>query len=506
MTMNESGLQFNEEDNASFYFSDFCRGFKKYWWVIAIICVVFCVFSVFKCHRSYIPKYRAEVTFTVSTQDRASSINGISAYNFYYDASTASHLSSTFPGILSSKLLQDAVAADLHLSSMPVSLAASSISGSNMFTLRAEGYEPQLTYDVLISTMENYPEIARYVVGNIKFNVIRSPILPTEPYNKPAYFDEIFKSVTYGLILGLILLLCYTVLRTTVRTKKDIRNNLNIKCLGIIPYIILKKNSREGKEPLLINSNLTDDRFPDSIRSLRTILKKMLKDNKKVIAVTSTIADEGKTTVCVNMAMSFALVGKKVLIVDCDMNNPGVLKTLRVNEADLEYSIVTDKYKIAYLEKYKIYVMTLVATGDAKEIVNNDNLTDVFSSVKADYDLVFVDTAPCGTASDAMFVAQAVDGVLYVILQDTVRISKIQDGLDSLISTDSEILGCILNGAQTSIMGYGYYKAYNKYGYYKSYGKYGKYSKYGGKYGKYGKYGSSEEYGYGFRFDDDLDV
>jgi capsular exopolysaccharide synthesis family protein len=346
--------------------------------------------------------------------------------------------------------------------------------------------------------MENYPEIAKYVVGNIKFNVIRSPILPIEPYNDPGYFNEIFKAVTYSLLLGLIFLLVYTVLRTTVRTKKDIRNNLNIKCLGIVPQIILKKNSKDGEEPLLITTNLTDDRFPDSIRSLRILLNKMFKNDKKVIAITSTIAEEGKTTVCVNMALSFALIGKKVLVADFDTNNSGVLKTLRVNEDELKYSIVTDKYKIAYLDKYKIYVMKLISDGDKKEALNNDNLSTIFSSLKVDYDLIFVDTAPCATDSDALFVAQESDGVLYVILQDTVRISKIKEGMDSLNSTDTEILGCVLNGAQTSIMGYGYYKAYNKYGYYKSYGKYGKYSKYGGKYGKYGKYGGAEEYGFSF--------
>ena len=109
MSMNERGLQFNDDDNVSFYVSDFCRGFKKYWYIFAIISVVFCVFSVINCYRSYVPKYKAEVTFTVSTQERASSINGISEYNFYYDASTASHLSATFPGILSSKFLQERI-------------------------------------------------------------------------------------------------------------------------------------------------------------------------------------------------------------------------------------------------------------------------------------------------------------------------------------------------------------------------------------------------------------
>ncbi len=499
MGMNDRGLQFNKEDNISFYFSDFCRGLKKFWWIVVILCVFFSAFNVFRYHKNYTPMYKAETTFTVSTQDKASSINGISAYNFYYDASTAAHLSSTFPYILSSNLLQEAVADDLNLPSLPVSLTASSVPGSNMFTLSVTGQDPQLTYDALISTMKNYPDIAKYVVGNLKFNIITSPIMPTEPYNTPTYSDGIFKGIVYGLIMSLLLLFGYTVLRTTIRTKKDIRANLNIKCLGVIPYIIKKKSNKETGT-LLINSNLSDGRFPDSIRSIRSVVKKALNDDQKVIAVTSTIAQEGKTTVCSNIAISFAAMGKKVLLVDCDLKNPNILRTLRVNEDTLQYSTVTDKYKIAYLDKHKIHVMTFVTDDNINEIVNSGNLTDIFSSLRNDYDLILVDTPPCSVVSDAMFVAQAADGVLYVIMQDTARISKIKGGLESLKSTDSEILGCILNGAQTSVMGYGYYKAYNKYGLYKGYGKYGKY-------GKYSRYGSSYEsgYGYNFHFDDDDD-
>ena len=494
MSTNDKGLQFNKEETVPFYFSDFCRGFKKFWWVIVIVCVLFCAFNVFRYHKSYTPMYKADVTFTVSTQNKVSSINGISAYNFYYDASAASHLSSTFPHILSSNLLQEAVASDLNLTSLPVKLTASSVSGSTMFTLTSVGFDPQLTYDALVSTMENYPDIARYVVGNIKFNIITSPVLPSEPYNKPDYFNEAFKGVTYGLIIGFILLICYAALRTTIRTKKDIRAHLNIKCLGVIPYII-KKNSKKESHPLLINSKLTDGRFPDSIRSIRSVVKKILKDDKKIIAVTSTVAEEGKTIVCANIAMSFAAMDKKVLLVDCDLRRPGVLKTLGVDEDDLQYSTITEKYKIAYLEKHKIYVMTLVADDNINEIINSSNLSDIFSLVKYDFDLIFVDTPPCSVVSDAMFVAQASDGILYVILQDTARISKIKGTLDSLMSTDTEILGCILNGAQTSVMGYGYYKSYNKYGYYRGYGKYGKYSKYASSDGS--------GYGYGFHFDDE---
>ena len=496
MSMNDKGLQFNKEDNVPFYFSDFCRGFKKFWWVIVIACVACCAFTVFKYHKSYTPMYKTEATFTVSTPDKVSSISGISAYNFYYDASTASHLSSTFPYILRSNLLQEAVANDLNLPALPVSLSASSVSGSNMFTLTCTGTDPQLTYDALISTMENYPDIAKYVVGNIKFNIITSPVLPTSAYNPPNYFDEVFKGVTYGLIIGLVLLLCYTALRTTIRTKKDIISHLNIKCLGVIPHIITK-SSKKKKEPLLINGKLTDGRFPDSIRSIRSVVKKSLREGKKIFTVTSTVAGEGKTTTCANLAISFAAMGKRVLLVDCDLKNPSVLKTLKVTEGDLEGVITADKYSIAYSEKHKVYIMTLNADSNADEIITSGNLSDVFSLVKADFDVIFVDTPPCGVVADAMFVAQASDGVLYVILQDTVRIPKIKSGLNSLMSTDAEILGCILNGAQTSVMGYGYYKSFNKYGYYRGYGKYGKYSKYDSANGH--PYG----YGYNSHFDNE---
>jgi hypothetical protein len=125
-----------------------------------------------------------------------------------------------------------------------------------MFTLTATGFESQLTYDALISTMENYPDIARYVVGDIKFNIITSPVLPTEPYNKPAYSNEIFKGVVYGLAIGILLLLCYTALRTTIRTKKDIKANLNVKYIGVVPHIILKKTSKKEKAPLLITNKI----------------------------------------------------------------------------------------------------------------------------------------------------------------------------------------------------------------------------------------------------------
>ena len=123
--------------------------------------------------------------------------------------------------------------------------------------------------------------------------------------------------------------------------------------------------------------------------------------------------------------------------------------------------------------------------------MNAEHIRKAFDSVREKYDYILVDTPPCGLISDALFIAQASDAALYVVLQDSVRVSKIRSGLDNLMSSNIRVIGGILNGALSGITGYGY-----NYGYGYGYGKYGyggyKYGTYGYGYGKYG-YGNKRK-------------
>ena len=482
-TVNKKINSNNTDGKFSIYFSDFVKGAKKFWWVCVALAVIIGGVNFYDGYSNYVPFYTASATFTVSTQTSSGAINGISAYSFYYDASTASQLSDTFPYILSCNLLQEAICEDLDLPAMAASLSATSVAGSNMFTLSATGNDAQTTYDILMSAIENYPDVAKYVVGNVKLDMITTPKVPEYPSNKFDFVDIAIDGVIIGFVIGLAVIILYAIQRRTVKTKKELANEFNLSVLGVLPKIKFKKHSKPIDCSLLITNNNIGNSFTESMRILRNKVTNALRDSDKILMVTSTAPAEGKTTVSVNIALSLAAKGSKVLIADADVRHPSVANLLGLDENTIDYDVITDRYNIAKLTDVDISFMTFNCnTKELEKTMNIKEVKQVLSSVRDDYDYVIVDTPPCGLISDAHFFAQAVDAVIYVVAQDTVRISRIRSSLDSLMSTNADIIGCVLNGTASGVTGYGYggygYGGYGKYGYGYGYGRgYGSSSK-----------------------------
>jgi len=470
------------ERRFTIYPSDFWKGFQKFWWLCILLAVLAGGGMFFNSYRSYTPRYTASASFTVSTQTNSASIGGISVYSFYYDSTTAAQLESTFPYLLNSNLLSDMICEDMGLTSVPAKMSASAVSGSNMFTLSVTGRDPQMTYDILQSVIKNYPSVAKYVVGNIKLTMITSPVVPEKPSNSSSYRDDAVKGAAAGFAAGLFIILAYALGRKTVRTKEDIKNELNADYLGTVPQVRFKKHKVQTTDrSVLFTNDKVGAGFLESVRVLRNKFSHALHDNEKIIMVTSTAPGEGKTTVLANLAIALADYDKRVLLIDCDLRNPSVAKLLHLDLDALDYSVTTEKYKIAWLEDYNISFMTIDNSDLKKQrFINIGDIKSIFDSVRDSYDYILVDAPPCGLVSDALYIAQEADAAFYVIYQDAVRIPKIRSGLDGLMSTDVRIMGCVINGAMSGMSGYGY-----NYGY--GYG----YSKYHG-YGGYG-YGHSYE-------------
>lgn len=489
ITQNKKTKQTEENARVELYISDLWRGLIKFWWICLILAVVFSAVVFAEGYMNFKPQYRVSATFTVQTQDVNANGDAVSSYSFYYNRTTAAQLSETFPFILESNLLQETICEDLGVKRMPATISASSVTDTNMFTMTAVGSDAQLTYDTLVSAIENYPVVAEYVVGSTKLNMINEPVVPESPANKRDYIEKSFFAAIFGVLLGAVWIVVYAIFRNTIRTKQDIREKLNRRCLGVVPSVVFKKHNKEIDRSLLLTNPQVGESFLESIRALRNTVVQATEGKYKVITVSSAAPDEGKTTVTCNLASSLSKIDKRVLLVEGDLRNPSVRNLIEKCECRLIDE--NDELRIEKIESLGIDLLTFKhGEKEMWKVVNATYLKEMFDKFSEHYDYVIVDSPPCGLTSDPEVIAQACDAAILVIRQDNVRITRIQYALECLISTDVKVIGCVLNSALSGWNGYGdgYGFRYGRYGY----GRYG-YGRYGyGKYG-YGKYG----YGYG---------
>ena len=466
--------------------SDLWRGIIKFGWIAVALAVVFSGVQFYRSYVRFVPEYTVSATFTVQTENKVlSGKGGVSAYSFYYHRDTADQLANVFPFVVGNSVLKMQVCDDLGVDAMPATVSAKCVTGTNMVTLTAKGGDPELTYKTLLSVIDNYSSVADYIIGRTKLLMISEPIQPTSPSNKMAWQKSVLTAAVIGLMLGLAWIMIYAILRKTIRTKEDIRNILNQHCIGILPQVVFKKYRREINTDIILTNTLIGSGFMESLRLLRTSVQSSLRDGEKTVIITSTAPNEGKSIVTVNLASIFAKSEKKVLVIDCDLRNSGIASLLNKEKIEPVCTDKDSKYSIGHIEALDFDLLTFDSTPFLlQKIIRTSGITDMLNRFKAEYDLVLIDTPPCGVISDASIIAGSADAILYVIRQDAVMQNAIRSGINMLIETDARFLGCILNGAAGGLGGYG---SYYKYGGYHKYYRYGK--SYG--YGKKGKrYGS----------------
>lgn len=474
----------NNENNGStveirILMSDIWRGIVKFGWIPLVLAILLGGVQFYRSYVAFIPSYRVTATFTVHTENKVlTGDNGIAAYSYYYDRETADQLANVFPHIVGNKIVKNKVCSDLGVESMPASVSASCVTGTNMITLTASGKDPQLTYDTLLSVIENYPAVADYIIGRTKLVMINEPEVPKTPANAGAWTTAVVRAALIGVVLGVAWIIAYAVIRKTIRTKEDIRTVLNQRCVGVLPMVVFKKYRREIDKSILLSNPLVGNDFLESLRLLRSSIQTLIKDGRNTVMITSTAPSEGKTVVSVNLASIFAKDNKKVLLIDADLRDSGVQELL--GKDTITKTKVEDNkyYKIELIDALGFNLLTLKPRVDSVQRITHDSeLKRKFASLKDSYDIIFVDTPPCGIISDATVISQAVDSILYVIREDAVIQKTIRAGINSMLETEAEFLGCILNGAASGLGGYSGYYRYG--GYYKNY-----------------RYGYSYNYGY----------
>ena len=249
---------------------------------------------------------------------------------------------------------------------------------------------------------------------------------------------------------------------------------LNLPCLGTLPVVRIRRRRRSEHEDINILYDANRGDYIEAMRLIRTRLERQLAD-KNVLMITSSISGEGKSTVAANLAISMALKGKKVALVDCDLRNPSLAGIFRLTEK--LPGLVSLLRGRCTLEDtlYEVKVrdesvgLWLLPGGEREtrlvEILGSDAMGDLITRLKEDFDVVIMDTPPSAILVDAMILINYVDAVAYVVMSDFARRRFIFNGVEELMAGDAPIVGCILNGGRTRSGSYGYYGYKSRYGY-----------------------------------------
>jgi len=344
-------------------------------------------------------------------------------------------------------------------------------------------------YQILLQKREeNAISLASTVDKAQVIDAPESTIRPISPKKKLVALIALVLGV--AIPAGLIYLL--NLLRYRIEGRNDIEK---LTDLAVLSDIFVAGDLKDGKRAIVVREN-SNDIMEETFRSLRTNLGFVMKKSEKVLLCTSVMPGEGKTFVSTNLAMSMALMGRKVLVVGLDIRKPRLAKLfgLVTGHHGLTTYLAGEDSSDGFLRE-QIFNSGMHANLDVLpaglippnpgELITSERLDDVFARFREWYDMVIVDTPPVGLVSDTLLLGRLADATLIVCRCDYSL--KRNFNIVNTIHQEGKLpkMNLVLNGVDLQQRKYGYYYGYGNYG---RYGRYGSYGSYGG-YGNYGGYG-----------------
>jgi capsular exopolysaccharide synthesis family protein len=312
------------------------------------------------------------------------------------------------------------------------------------------------SYRLLYSNFINRAKEAEAAINlqSTPGRMIDPAVVPLSPV-KPNKFNAIAGALFLGLLGSSLLVLLRAYLDNTLRSEQEIERRLHVSVLGTVPLLDKKDG---GENPSLVFLQNPNSPFAEAVRGIRTsVLLSAVDEPHRVVAITSTIPGEGKTTIAISLAQALGQV-KKVLLIDADMRRPTVGKNIGdglheevglvdylAGDAELADCIHgTPNPNVSVLPAGKRLSLPL-------ELLSSQKFGDTIAGLKELYDMVIIDCPPLKPVSDSLVISRYANSVLYVIKADEAPYQMIASSLKSLREVDAPLLGVVLNQVNTRL-------------------------------------------------------
>jgi non-specific protein-tyrosine kinase len=264
-------------------------------------------------------------------------------------------------------------------------------------------------------------------------------------------------ALALGLMLGIVAAIGLDFLDDSVKTVEEVeRIARNLPILGAIPTIADWKNRDSARLVTIEDSN---SGIAEAYRSLRTNLQFAgIKREARCLQISSPVAAEGKTTTLANLAVTLALSGRRVTVVDCDLRRPRVHEFFGVtNEVGFTSVLLGDQPLSSALQRVVLpdgAVIQMLASGplppNPAELLGTTRVNELIAALKSESDYVLIDAPPVLPVTDAVVLSSRVDGVMLVATAKVTGRRHLNQALNSFRASDAPLIGVIVNGAPSS--------------------------------------------------------
>ena len=429
---------------------DYVRALRKRWWLVIVGALVGTASSVLWVQQLP-PVYEGTVTFFATTPSLDPS-SPLQSDQF------GQQRVNSYVRLLDSELLAERIVAgantdpDLNLTEEEVTTALSGEADLNTVLLTAyvRSTSPSRAEAIVNSAAVEMPALVEDIESeagqaSVLLRRVSGPTLDPTPVG-PQTQLWIAAGLLLGLALGVAAALLRGLLDRTVRTLEDLRGRIVAPVLGRIPAGSLRK------APLLSEGN-QDWVRAEAFRQLRTNLQFVdIEKPVAVLAITSSLPAEGKSSTAANLAITFSEAGKKVLLIEGDLRRPVLADLFRLEGAVgltnvLAHQVVLDDV----VQHWGAHGLHFMASGpippNPSELLGSDAMVDLLVEARRLYDLVVIDTPPLLPVTDGAITAAGADGAIVVVRYGKTRTTDVERALENLRAVDARLLGTVLNRA-----------------------------------------------------------
>jgi capsular exopolysaccharide synthesis family protein len=342
------------------------------------------------------------------------------------------------------------------LSGQRTNLASNNVGAVKLREYQREAEASRTLYEGLLNRVKRLAEQSGIELPDARI-VSRatpplSPSWPKVPLN-------LMIGLVLGAALGAAAVMIVELMERSLRSPEDVQRRLGLPCLGAVPY--LDKNVRLVDGELVAPENFILKRpvsaFGEALRSLRASVFFANPDRKvKVLAVTSALPDEGKTTTSISLARISALAGSKTVLVDCDLRRRSATHSLGI---EAERGLTEVLFRTAKLEEViqrdpssGVDVVPLAqAEFTPRDLFGSEAMHQLIEQLRQKYDMVILDTAPVLPLADTRVLSPLADSVLLVVRWGRTPANIVQSAVEQLRSHNAKIAGVALDAVETGL-------------------------------------------------------